>query len=138
MATPSAGPRKERTSASAFRLELRAAGVALQREPDELVDQLGIRQPGRLPQLRIHRDRREAGNRVELVHEEPPSTLLEEEVDARHAVDPERAICVDGDPANGFGVDVGEWRGHEQLGCTVDVLVVEVVEVMTWNDLTGQ
>ena len=63
----------------------RAAGVAVDREGDEAVEQLGVREPGRLPELRVHRDRREPGDRVQLVDEEAPARLLEEEVDPRHA-----------------------------------------------------
>ena len=47
-----------------------AACVACDREVDEPVEQRGVRQPGHLPQLRVHRDRREPGDRVQLVHDE--------------------------------------------------------------------
>ena len=45
----------------------------------------GYVRPGRLPQLRKHRDRGEAGDRVDLVEQETPPALLVEEVDPGHA-----------------------------------------------------
>ena len=46
------------------------AGVADEREVDEAVEQLRVRQPARLPEARVHRDRREARDGVHLVDEE--------------------------------------------------------------------
>src|SRR4051794_36973219 len=62
------------------------AGVALDGELDQPVDELGVGDSGRLPELRVHRDRREARHRVGLVAEEPATALLEEEIDAGEAV----------------------------------------------------
>ena len=63
-----------------------AACVAVDGQRDEAVDQLGVRHAGGLPQLRVHRDRREAGHRVGLVAEEAAAVLLEEEVDPGETV----------------------------------------------------
>ena len=63
-----------------------AAAVALDGQLDEPVDELRVGDAGRLPQLRVHRDRREPGHRVGLVAEEPAAALLEEEVDAGEPV----------------------------------------------------
>jgi hypothetical protein len=47
-----------------------AAGVAFDREVDQAVEQRGVGDPARFPEARVHRDRREAGDRVQLVHHE--------------------------------------------------------------------
>ena len=47
-----------------------AAGVAGERELDEAVDELRVRDAGHLPEPRVHRDGREAGDGVHLVHQE--------------------------------------------------------------------
>src|SRR5581483_799272 len=50
------------------RSELLLFPMALDGQFDEAVEQARVRQAARLPQLRVHADRREAGNRVDLVH----------------------------------------------------------------------
>ena len=54
--------------------------------------------PDACPELRVHRDRREPGDRVELVDEPPPAALLVEEVDPGHAVDPQGPVGGEGEP----------------------------------------
>src|SRR5581483_11091089 len=76
---------------SALRVEARSSRMPFEGEADELVDQLPVRKARCLPQLRVHRDRREPGDRVELVDQEATASFLVEEVHARHAVDPQRA-----------------------------------------------
>ena len=53
-------------------------------EIDQPVEQLRVRDPRGFPELRVHRDRREARDRVDFVDEEPAPSgpVLEEEVDA--------------------------------------------------------
>ncbi len=60
------------------------------------VTSAGAAQAARLPQLRIHADRGEPGDGVELVDVEGAGAALEEEVDARHAAALERAIGAHG------------------------------------------
>ena len=59
----------------------RAPLVALERQPAEAVDELRVGDPGGLHQLRVHARRREAGHRVQLVHQHP--LAVDEEVDPR-------------------------------------------------------
>src|SRR5690606_26573445 len=59
-------PASRRGGRSAGRGEAGAAGVAPEGEPDQLVDQRRVVEPRGRPELRVHRDRREAGDRVDL------------------------------------------------------------------------
>src|SRR5205807_1757664 len=61
-----------------------AALVPLQRELDQAVEELRIRDPGRLEQLRVDARRGEARDRVQLV-DEHLAVLAHEAVRARHA-----------------------------------------------------
>jgi len=63
-----------------------AALVAFEGEVDQAIDELGIAQACLLPQLRVHRDRGEAGHRVDLVAEEATPVFFEEEVDPGQAL----------------------------------------------------
>src|SRR5512143_287034 len=58
---------------------------ALQCQLDQAVDQFAIGDAAGTPQLRIHADRRKAGDGVELVEIYLPGVLVEEEIHARHA-----------------------------------------------------
>ena len=66
-------------------LQGRAALVPLEREADQPVEQLRVRDPARLEQARVDARRREAGDRVQLVHDGLP-VRRDEEVDAGHAL----------------------------------------------------
>ena len=57
--------------------------VAFERERDESVEELRVRDPGRLEELRVHARRREARDRVDLVHDDL-AVRAHEEVDAGH------------------------------------------------------
>ena len=74
------------------------APVALDGQADELVDQGRVRQAAGDPELGVHRDRREAGDRVDLVAQEASTAgpVLVEEVHAGHPVAPEQAEDLDG------------------------------------------
>ena len=63
------------------RLELLLLGVALEGERDEPIDERGAWHARRRPQLRIHADGGEAGERVDLVHVERAGRAAQEEVD---------------------------------------------------------
>src|SRR5438034_1940645 len=58
-------------------------GVAFDRERDEAIEQLRIRESARLPQLRVHADRREARERVHLVQVQHAAVGGEQKIDAR-------------------------------------------------------
>jgi hypothetical protein len=111
--------------------------VALDGEADELVDQLGVGEAARLPQLGVHRDRGEPRDRVHLVEEEPAAALLEEEVDPCHPVAAQRLEHVDGHRPHLVGLLGRERRRHEELRPVVDVLVLVVVELVPGHDLAG-
>src|SRR6185437_9913604 len=98
------------------------------REVDEPVEELGVANARDLPQTRVHRDRGEPGNRVELVDDET-AVVAQEEVDARHRLDAARLERAHGQRAYLGGLFVRERRGREQLGLAVLVLVRVVVEV---------
>ena len=70
-----------------------------QRMADEAVDQLGIADPERLHDLRVHADVGEAGQGVHLIDHEA-AILAQKEVDARQALAAERAKSLDRQLAN--------------------------------------
>lgn len=93
------------------------APVALDGQADELVDQGRVRQAAGDPELRVHRDRREAGDRVDLVAQEAAAArpVLVEEVHAGHPVAPEQAEDLDGQALH-LGRRVGvEASGDDRL-----------------------
>src|SRR5260370_41603403 len=59
--------------------------VKFEGEFDEAVDALRVGQTGRFPQLGVHADGSEAGNRVEFVDGDFSIRTVEEEIAARHA-----------------------------------------------------
>src|ERR1700682_3461391 len=74
-----------RASVSHARAELLLLRVTLDRERDQAIDQLRVRQPARVPHLRVHADRREPGDGVHFVQIEHLAVAGEQKVDARHA-----------------------------------------------------
>lgn len=96
-----------------------AAGVAVEGEGDEAVDQVGVGDAARRPQPRVHRPRREAGDGVDLVHEQAPPALLVEEVHAGHALCPKCGSGGDGQTAHLLGHASGQHGRHDQLGAVV-------------------
>src|SRR5581483_10478778 len=69
--------------------------VPLERQLDQPVDQLTERQPAMLPHFRIHADRSEAGNGVDLVDIELPCGIFKKKVHACHALAVYGAITLD-------------------------------------------
>src|SRR5688500_13489665 len=67
------------------RPQLLLGGMALERQLDETVDQRRVAHPAGLPQLRIHADGGEAGQRVHFVQVEAAVVAAEQEVDAGEA-----------------------------------------------------
>src|SRR5215467_6562816 len=65
-------------------------------ELDQSIEQLRLWQSARLPQLRIHADRGEARDRVDLV-DERRAILLQKEIDARHTLAAGNSECQDGE-----------------------------------------
>src|SRR5580704_11900463 len=65
-----------------FRASLFA--VKLERQLDQAINQLRVWQARGFPQLWIHADGREAGNRIEFVDEYLPVATLEKEIAPRH------------------------------------------------------
>src|SRR5680860_690080 len=112
-----------------------AAGAAGKGELDQAIEQLGVRRTRRFPQPGEHRDRREPGDRVHLVHEEAPPVGLEEEVDPGHGLQPARVERSDRQCARRVGVGGLERRGDQELRGAVFVLVGVVVELTAGNDL---
>ena len=90
----------------AWRQSSAAAVVALEGEAHQLVDELGVGEAAGLPQLRVHRDRGEAGDGVDLVDQHAAPVGLVEEVDAGHAVAPQRREGGDGESLQ-LGDDLG-------------------------------
>src|SRR5205823_11872590 len=82
--TPTTRPHYERDS-EPLELQPRAPLVALQRELDQPVEQLRVRNPGGLEELGVDARRREARDRIQLVDEHVP-VVPNEEVHARHTV----------------------------------------------------
>src|SRR6187401_2136301 len=71
-----------RRARSHARSQLLLVGVTLDGERDEAIDQRGIRETACGPHLRVHADRREAGNGVYHVEVERAAVAREEEIDA--------------------------------------------------------
>ena len=89
----------------------------------------------RLPELRVHRDRGEAGQRVDLVDEDAVRAALEEEVHARHPGDAAEAEDRDRQALRLLRDGRRHGRRDEQLRLVVAVLVVVVVELVAGDDL---
>src|SRR5438067_1050476 len=107
--------------------------MPLEGQLDEPVDQLRVRDPGRFPQLRIHRDRREPGDRVDLVQHD--IVALEEEVHARHPRATDRAERLDRVLADLLRDRLGDRRRDEQLAPLDQVLRFVVVELVRGDHL---
>ena len=111
-----------------MRLELRTVVVSLEGQLDQTIEELRVRESRRFPEFRVHRDARETGQAVQLVHVDLVGLLVDEEVDARHA------LCVEGlvgelgrfpDRFREIGI---ERCGDDQLGRIVSIFGVVVVE----------
>src|ERR1051326_5656800 len=74
------------------RAELLLFCVSFERQLDQAIEQLWIGKTARVPHLRVHADRREAGNRVDFVDVEHAAVAGEKEIDARQIG---RASCRD-------------------------------------------
>src|ERR1043166_9817969 len=111
-----------------------AGSGALDSELEEALDQARVLQLRRLPQLRVHRDVREAGDGVDLVQVEPVRAALQEEVDARESGGADRLERVDGDLPDLLGLLFRQLRRNHELRFVLDVLVLVVVEVASRDD----
>src|SRR5262245_17240126 len=107
--------------------------VAFQREVDEAVDERDVVEARGLPHPRVSARRREAGDRVDLVDEEP--LTLEEEVDARHAAAVDRPEGRDPQLLHPTGVHGPDGRGHHDFRLAVGVLRGVVVPLRGVADL---
>src|SRR5262245_56177138 len=65
-------------SAAVARDEPLARGVALEPERDEAREEIRVGEPARLPELRVHADRGEAGDGVDLVQQHAARAALDE------------------------------------------------------------
>ena len=103
-------------------------------------EQVGVGEPARLPQLREHADRGEAGDRVDLVHEQLARRPLQEEVDARVAGRVHRSEGAR-PPGAATSRDRVRRRGARESASSVRlsgrVLRVVVVELAVGDDLAG-
>ena len=75
------------------------------------------REPARLPEFRVHRDRGEAGKGVQLVDQNPVGPALQEEVDARHPRDAAEEEGLDGEPPDLVRHLSGTARGSGASPC---------------------
>src|ERR1043166_5370591 len=113
----------------------RAGASALESKLDQPLDEPRVLQLRRFPQLRIHRDAREAGDGVDLVDVKPIRAALEKEVDAREA------RCADGlerrdrVAAQLVALLLRQLRRDHELRGVVDIFVRIVVELAARQDL---
>ena len=80
-------------------------------------------------------NRREAGQRVELVDEDPAGRPLQKEVHARHSREAAEPEGFDGEPSHLARDRRRDRRRNEQARFVLSILVVVVVELVTRNDL---
>src|SRR5450759_2376374 len=132
--SPRASGTASRTSARPTGASTKA-GTPSQRQLDQLVDQIGIAQPGGRPHPGVHRKRGEAGHGVDLVDDHIPVLGVE-------AVRPGQTLatgCLErsrGNTAYLVGHMLGHVCGAGELDIELrQVLGLEVVEVMTPDDL---
>src|SRR3989441_84142 len=112
----------------------RPGRVSLERRRDQRVDERAEGPPARLPELREHADRGEAGHGVDLVHQHPSAALLEEEVDAPQAGAVDCPEDADRQRSHGLGRLLGNPRRDDGLGALVHVLVGVVVELVRGHE----
>ena len=62
------------------------APKSFESELNEAIDQVPVGKTRRRPEFRIHRDRREAGHRIDLVAQKTSAVLFVEEVDSSQTV----------------------------------------------------
>ena len=108
--------------------------MALERERDKPVEQLGIGDAALGEELRVDARRGEAGNRVELV-DDHLAVGAHEEVDPRHALAVRRDERLDRELLHALQRLGRQPGGHDQLHPAVRVLRVEVVPVGVGDDL---
>lgn len=87
-------PKEKRARMSASSLEFLFLFEPLNGEPDESIDEFGIRDAACFPEFRVHADFCEAGNGVYLVDVQLPF-LGEEKIHASHAFAGERSERAD-------------------------------------------
>ena len=92
-----------RSSRSSGRFRLHSCRpVPLDRKLDQPRDQVPVTDPRCLPEHRIHADRRESRNRIDLVEVDDSRSPVEQEVGARHPGQIERSEDPDGHGADRF------------------------------------
>src|SRR5262249_39955704 len=74
--------------------------MAFKRQLDQTVDQLAVTDPAHLPQFRIHTDRSESGQRVDLIDDQFVRRAFEEEIDSRQARSINRLEGANGESLN--------------------------------------
>src|SRR5262249_28487114 len=112
----------------------RLAGVTLESQPDQAVDEPGVGEPGRLPEPGIGRRLGEAGHGVDLVHPDPV-VLAEEEVDPGEAGRVDGAERGEGEPPDLLGDPRVQRGGDQELGDPLGVLRLVVVPLLAREDL---
>src|SRR5688572_8037321 len=109
--------------------------VALQGQLEEALDEVGIGQAGGLPHPRVPAGRGEAGNGVDLVHED--RAALEEEVYPGHAGAVDGAEGLHRQLTEARGQLGRQRRGAHQPGLALRVLGRIVVPLTLVDDLAG-
>ena len=112
--------------------------MAFDRQLDQPVQQRRIGQTTDGPQPRVHRDRGEPRDRVDLIHDEPAITFVVEAVHARHAVAPARGERAERYLSHFGGCGLGQLSWGDELRGTVLVLVGVGVKLGAGHDLAGE
>src|SRR5262245_23887616 len=114
--------------------------MALKRQIDQTVDQLAVTDPAYFPQFRIHTDRCESGQRVDLVDDQSVRRAFEEEIDSSQARSVNRLKSANGEPLNlGRHLRVELGRYDQTRAVVVNVFRLVIVKLGGLrDDLSGQ
>src|SRR5262245_16940909 len=114
--------------------------MALKRQIDQTVDQLAVTDPAYFPQFRIHTDRCESGQCVDLVDDQSVRRAFEEEIDSRQPRSVNRLKGSNGESLNLSGHLSAEFGRYDQTrAVVVDVFRPVIVKLSGLrDDLSGQ
>ena len=112
-------------------------GFAFQRQFDQAVYQLGIRQAAGFPQLGIHADLGEAGDGVDFVQVDGVGVFIDHEINARHPGAIDGLVSADGNFPDEFSRFSGQGGRDKQPGSAVHVFGFVGVELAAGFHLAG-